>query len=99
VAGARDNARGTAEQRLARAARYAEEIEDGLNHLWFAFGRANIAIHRVAIAVELGDPRQAIRSGEAVDLAELPPELHGRRSQLLIDLARGYAQQRMDAPP
>jgi transcriptional regulator with XRE-family HTH domain len=97
IAAARDNDRGRAEQLLARAAQFAEEIEDGLNHLWFAFGEANLAIHRVAIAVELGDPRAAIRHGEAVDLERLPPELRGRRSQLLVDLARGYAQLRMDA--
>lgn len=97
IAAARDSDRGRAEQLLARATRHAETIQDGLNHLWFAFGRLNIAIHRVAVAVELGDPRAAIRHGEAVDLARLPQELRGRRSQLLVDLARGYAQQRMDA--
>jgi transcriptional regulator with XRE-family HTH domain len=97
IAAARDNDRGTAEQLLARAASHAEAIEDGLNHLWFAFGQANVAIHRVAVAVEVGDPRAAIRHGEAIELARLPPELRGRRSQLLVDLARGYAQLRMDA--
>jgi len=82
IAAARDNDRGRAEQLLTRAARHAEAIEDGLNHLWFAFGRLNLAIHRVAVAIELGDPRAAIRHGEALDLTRLPAELPPPPGQL-----------------
>jgi transcriptional regulator with XRE-family HTH domain len=97
IGAARSNERAQTERLLSRAAVIAEKIEDGRNDLWLAFGAANIAVHRVAVAVELSDPGEAIRSGEVLDLSLLPPELLGRRSQLLVELARAYAQRRMDA--
>jgi transcriptional regulator with XRE-family HTH domain len=83
-----------------RHLRQADGIADRLggdrNDLWLAFGPANVAIHRVAAAGELGDPTEAIRRGEAIDLSGLPPQLIGRRCQAMIELARAYAQRRMD---
>ncbi len=97
IAAARSNERVQTDQLLTRAAALAEQIQDGRNDLWLAFGTANVAVHRVAAAVELGDPSEAVRRGEAFDLSQLPPELLGRRSQLLVELARAYVQRRMDA--
>jgi len=56
-----------------------------------------VEIHRVAAAGELGDPTEAIRRGEAMNLSAFPPQLIGRRSQALVELARAYALRRMDA--
>lgn len=88
---------GAAVYRLLRQAdAIAGQLGEDRNDLWLAFGPANVEIHRVAIAGELGDPTEAIRRGEAIDRAELPPQLVGRRSQVPIELARAYAQRRMD---
>ncbi len=82
----------------------ARALEPGLSaatleHLsfWTAFGPTNVALHEVSTAVELGDAGEVVRKGEALDPARFPPGLLGRRSQVLIDLARGYTQQRKDA--
>ena len=86
----------TVRRLLTRAEHLAEQLGEDRNDLWLAFGRTNVEIHRVAAAVELGDPSEAIRRGEAIQPARLPGELLGRRSQLLVELARAYAQRRAD---
>src|SRR2546425_2963332 len=74
-----------------RAARY---LGSDRNDLRTAFGPTNVAIHRVSVAVELGDAGTALREGSSVDLAGLPDEFRERRSTLLIEVARARAQQR-----
>jgi transcriptional regulator with XRE-family HTH domain len=81
---------------LAKARQIADHIGDG-NHMGTAFGHANVSIHAIAAALQLGDPRTAIETGEALDPAALPPECTGRRTQLSLDLARAYAQRKQDA--
>jgi hypothetical protein len=61
------------------------------------FGPTNVAIHQVAVAVELGDAREAIRRVPDVDLDQMPAHLTERRSRFLIDVARGHAQVQDDA--
>jgi transcriptional regulator with XRE-family HTH domain len=91
------NREGAAVYRFLRQAdQIADKLGEDRNDLWLAFGRANVEIHRVAAAGELGDPTEAIRRGEAIDLSRLPPQLIGRRSQAMIELARAYTQRRMD---
>jgi transcriptional regulator with XRE-family HTH domain len=58
---------------------------------------AAVSIHAIAAALQLGDARTAIETGEALDPAALPPECTGRRTQLSLDLARAYAQRKQDA--
>ena len=58
------------------------------------FGAPNLAIHRVAVAVELGDAAEAVQQVGAVDGRNLSPE---RRARLLMDLGRAHAQRRQDA--
>ncbi|MGH3403808.1 MAG: hypothetical protein ACRDRJ_15115 [Streptosporangiaceae bacterium] len=60
------------------------------------FGPTNVAIHQVAVAVELGDARTAVRLAPAVDLTRMPAHLTERRARFLIDVARGHAQLRED---
>jgi transcriptional regulator with XRE-family HTH domain len=94
---ARGNDRRAADQLLNEAERAAERLGDERNDFWFAFGPTNVRIHAVSLAVELGDPDETIRLGEGLDTSRLPTGIRGRRSAVLIDLARGYAMRRMDA--
>ena len=55
------------------------------------FGIANVQIHAVAVAVELGRPAEALRLAEEVDASVLSTE---RRGRFLIDVARAYGQRR-----
>jgi transcriptional regulator with XRE-family HTH domain len=81
---------------LDKAREIADCTGDG-NHMGTAFGHVNVSIHAIAAALQLGDPRTAIETGEALDLTSLPAGLTGRRTQLSLDLARAYAMRKQDA--
>jgi hypothetical protein len=59
------------------------------------FGPTNVAIHRVAFEVELGDPRAALRQA-----SQFHPErgrgMEERRARYLIDVARAHVAMRQD---
>jgi transcriptional regulator with XRE-family HTH domain len=61
--------------------------------LYAVFGPANLAIHGVQVATELGDGREALRRAERADPARLPAVLRERRTTLLIDIARAQHMQ------
>jgi transcriptional regulator with XRE-family HTH domain len=82
---------------LDRAAALADQLGQDRNDHWFAFGPTNVRIHRLAVAVEMGEAREAVRVGEQIDTSQLPAGLVGRRTSVLVDLARAYGQLRMDA--
>jgi hypothetical protein len=65
--------------------------------LWTSFGPTNVAIHGIAVAVELGDVPETIRRAEQVNTAPLPVDLLERRASVFIDLGRAYVQRRVDA--
>ncbi|GGP02578.1 hypothetical protein LDL08_13270 [Nonomuraea glycinis] len=69
----------------------AEGVGDGRNDYNTEFGSANVALHEVAVAVELGDAGHALRVGTAVDTSTLSAE---RRARLCVDLARAHTQRR-----
>lgn len=77
------------------AARSADAVGDR-NDYWFAFGPTNIAIHRVWLALELGDPSRAIDEADHVAHDRLPPELAERRTSHLIALAWAHYLRRHD---
>lgn len=81
---------------LRRAAEQAEVLGEDRNDYFTAFGPTNVALHVVSSAVELGDAADVIRQAERVDLTRLPVGLAGRRSQVHMDLAWAYGQQRND---
>jgi transcriptional regulator with XRE-family HTH domain len=81
---------------LGKAREIAGRVGQG-NHMGTAFGHVNVAVHSIATALQLGDPRAAIETGEALDLAGLPAGLTGRRTQVSLDLARAYAMRKQDA--
>jgi len=81
---------------LAKARETAEATGES-NRMGTAFGRVNVSIHAISAALQLGDAKTAIETGEALDLAALPAGCTGRRTQLHLDLARAYAIRRQDA--
>ncbi len=66
------------------------------NDFWLAFGPTNVAIHRVWLATELGDPIDALRKAAHVDDTALPPELAERRTSHLITVAWSHYLRRRD---
>ena len=97
LAAARDNDIGAAWNYLRRAGRAADRLRADRNDLWTSFGPTNVAIHGIAVAVELGDVPETIRRAEQVNTAPLPADLLERRANVFIDLGRAYVQRRDDA--
>jgi hypothetical protein len=64
--------------------------------VYAVFGPANLAIHGVQVATELGDGREALRRAGQADPGRLPAVLLERRATLLIDIARAQHMQRDD---
>jgi hypothetical protein len=96
IAGRRTD-RAEAWQRLDQADSLAAILGDDHNFAYTAFGATNVAIHRVSVAAELGDPAEAVRRSAGVDPDRLPAGLHSRRAQVHLDLAWAQAQRRRDA--
>ena len=65
--------------------------------LYGVFGPANLAIHGVQVATDLGDGKEALRRAELADPGRLPAVLRERRTTLLIDIARAQHMQRDNA--
>jgi hypothetical protein len=97
IAAARRTDADAAGERLDRAQRLADRLGEDANHRWTAFGPTNVAIHRVSVAVELGDAPAALAAAGVVDLDRLPEGLRSRRVQIQLDIAWAQAQRRRDA--
>jgi hypothetical protein len=97
VTAARRADRGDAWRCLDRAADLARMLGDDGNHAWTAFGPTNVAIHRVSVAAELGDPAGALAAAGDVDIDRLPSGLYSRRAQIHLDLAWAQSQRKRDA--
>jgi|SRR5271165_448809 len=92
VAAAQYDDRGSAHELLGEADEAARQLgtdEDG-NLRWTAFGPANAMLHRVNIAVTLGDAGTAIDVARGVDLSKIA--VTERKAALLIDVARAFFQ-------
>ncbi|WP_083982711.1 helix-turn-helix domain-containing protein [Actinomadura hibisca] len=97
IAAARQFDRAEVDANLEQAQRAADALGSDRNHFWTAFGPTNVRIHELSAAVTFGDPRRAVDVGESLDVTRLAPGLRGRRTQVRLDLARAYGQQRKDA--
>jgi transcriptional regulator with XRE-family HTH domain len=97
VIAARRTDRTEAWQRLDSAQSLADMLGHDANLAWTAFGPTNVAIHRVSVAAELGDPAAALHAAAAVDAENLPEGLSSRRAQVSLDLAWAQAQRKRDA--
>jgi hypothetical protein len=80
-----------AESHLIEAADAARRLGRDANYYDTMFGPTNVAIHQVAVAVELGDAKRAVDSGDNLDASGLGRE---RRARLAIDLARAFEHMR-----
>jgi|ERR1022692_369471 hypothetical protein len=76
---------------MATARHIAERTGEDRDDYGTEFGPANVAIHAVAVAVELGDAGHALDLARDVDITSLSPE---RQSRYLIDLAAAHAMRR-----
>lgn len=97
VTAARRMDRDEAWARLDRAERLAGLLGHDGNYAWTAFGPTNVALHRVAVATEMGDAAEAVRAASKVDPTNFPEGLTSRRAQLHLDLAWAQAQRKRDA--
>lgn len=88
MAAARAEDRSTTRAFLAEADRAAGLLGGDANHLWTAFGPTNVAIHRVATAMELGDLQVALDLGPRVNVEAMPTE---RRVRHALEVARAYS--------
>lgn len=82
----------TARDLIAGAARAAAELDHDTDLYGTWFGPANVELHRVSVAVELGDGRAAITIHGRLDrraFAAMPPE---RRAHHHLEIARAYTQ-------
>lgn len=68
------------------------ELHEERCDLGTVFGPTNVAIHQVAVAVELGDASEAMRHVPKVKLDRMPRQLTERRARFLIDVSRSYMQ-------
>ncbi len=91
ILAARANRPSAAWESIGHATEVSQRIGRDTRDYGLLFGPANVAIHGVAVAVELGDADEAIRRGG--DLA-LPEDLpHERSSHHFIDLGRAWMWQ------
>jgi tetratricopeptide (TPR) repeat protein len=91
VVAARLNDPDTAYGQLDLARKVATRLGEGRNDYDTEFGPANVGLHEIAVAVDLGDAGRALRVASMVDTTGLSAE---RRARMLIDLARAHAQRR-----
>jgi tetratricopeptide (TPR) repeat protein len=91
VVAARLNDPEAAYSHLEQASQAAARLGEGRNDYNTEFGPANVALHEIAVAVELGDAGRALRTAAAIDTSGLSAE---RRARMLIDVARAHAQRR-----
>lgn len=89
VAAARLRDRSTADEMLSKAQEAADRLGRDANEMWTAFGPANVAIHRLATALEFEDIQVAVDLAPTVHVAGLPAE---RRARLRLDVARAYGE-------
>ena len=90
VAAAQLGNRGTAHELIGEAEDAGERLGFDGNLRWTAFGPANAKIHRVNIAVTLGDAGTAVDAARKIDPTTIT--VTERRATLLVDTARAFLQ-------
>ncbi|MER7457637.1 hypothetical protein [Micromonospora sp. NPDC126480] len=90
IAAARDDNRDNAQAMLDEASQAARRLGYDGNDRWTGFGATNVLLHRVNIALTLGDAGTAIALARQVPLDKI--SLAERRASLFVDVARAYTQ-------
>jgi hypothetical protein len=75
---------------LDEAGQAGSRLGSDYNHRWTAFGPANVLLHRVNIAVCLGDAGAAISYARKVNLDHLT--VTERKASFFVDTARAFSQ-------
>lgn len=91
IIAARCNDADAAYDHLEEARQIATQLGEGRNDYDTEFGPANVSVHEISVAVELGDAGRALRAAASVDASGLSAE---RQARMLIDVARAHAQRR-----
>jgi len=86
-----DGDRTTAQRHLDDAEAIADRLEPDRNDYDTEFNAINVQLHRIALAIELGDAGHALEVADRVDPSPLSPE---RRMRYHIDRARAFSQRR-----
>jgi hypothetical protein len=76
---------------LIAAVALARQLGEDRNDFGTEFGPTNVALHQVAVAVELGNAAEALELAGKIDARGLSAE---RRARFLVDVARAHAQRR-----
>jgi tetratricopeptide (TPR) repeat protein len=84
IAAARDNDRPQAHEHLDQAREIADRIGEDRDDFGTEFGPANVGLHAVAVAVELGDAGHALDLARDIKPDQVSPE---RQARYDIDLA------------
>lgn len=95
IAAAQRGNRSTAHELLTEADDAARRLGVDGNLRWTAFGPINTQLHRVNIAVILGDAGTAIDVARGINLDKIT--VTERKASLLIDTARAFLQYRRHA--
>ncbi|MGH8934170.1 MAG: hypothetical protein ACRDZO_26905 [Egibacteraceae bacterium] len=82
-------------RRLREARAAAERVGRGRNDYWEAFGPATVSVYEMGVSLEAGDPVEALRIADAVEVDELPSA--ESRARFCIYAARAHAVRRDDA--
>jgi hypothetical protein len=90
AAAGQGNDRHTAHTLLDEATSAGQRVGGDYNLRWTAFGPTNVQLHRVNIAMLLGDAGAAIKEARQVDLDRIP--ITERKATLLVDTSRAFAQ-------
>jgi hypothetical protein len=90
IAAAHAEDRGASTTLLEEAAQAGLRLGSDDNHRWTAFGPVNVLLHRVNVAVRLGDAGAAIDYARKVDLGKLP--ITERKAAFFIDTAQAFTQ-------
>jgi hypothetical protein len=90
VAAAQRDDRRTAHELLTEAEDAGHRLGSDLNLRWTAFGPTNAQLHRINIAVTLGDAGTALDLARSIDLAKIT--VTERKATLLIDTVSAFLQ-------
>jgi transcriptional regulator with XRE-family HTH domain len=90
IAAARHGDRRTAYELLSEADDAARRIGQDSNARWTAFGPANAQLHRVSVAVTLGDAGTALDVARSVDVGQV--KVTERKASFLVEAARALLQ-------
>ena len=75
---------------LNEAGQAGSRLGSDYNHRWTAFGPANVLLHRINVAVRLGDAGSAINYARKVNLEQLT--VTERKASFFVDTAQAFSQ-------